>query len=61
MDVKEWTPPDGPMVEVSYTWKLVNVPSWARHKAFEDMPGMSKPTEDAAIVQQTNNGWKAAF
>jgi hypothetical protein len=60
-EIQEWAPPNGPTLRVTYTWRLVNVPSWAKRPEFKDIPGMSKPVQGMAIVQKTNKGWKVVF
>lgn len=63
--VLEWTTPGDrggiQMTQVTYTWKLTGVPSWADSDAFKSIKGMSKPVKAMSIVVKTNNGWKAKF
>lgn len=61
-DVKEWTEPgknSEQIVRVSYTWKLVDVPSWVDKSAFSGVKGMNEPANGAIQLVKTNNGWKA--
>jgi hypothetical protein len=62
-DVEEWTDygKDSTVTQVKFTWHLKDVPSWAKRSEFKDMPGMTKPVDDAAILQKTNNGWKVGL
>jgi hypothetical protein len=62
-EVKEWTEPgkdSGLPIQVQFTWRLVDVPSWANRAEFNAIEGMSTPVEGAAVLQKTNNGWKVA-
>ena len=59
--VKEWAPPEGELLQVSYTWKLVDVPRWARHDSFKGIEGMSAPADDETIVRKTSNGWRVGL
>lgn len=61
-EIKEWTEPgkNGPqVVRVSYTWKIVDVPSWLDKKAFASVKGMNEPADGAMNLVKTSNGWKA--
>jgi hypothetical protein len=63
-DVQEWTEPgkeSGSPIQVKYTWHLVDVPSWASRAEFKDVPGMTTPVQGIAVLQKTNNGWKAVL
>ncbi|MDU3122134.1 MAG: hypothetical protein E6710_06995 [Acinetobacter baumannii] len=44
---------------MSYTWKLVDVPSWVDKKAFAGVKGMNEPAHGAINLVKTSNGWKA--
>lgn len=60
--IKEWTEPGNgnqKVVRVSYTWKLVDVPSWLDKKAFSSVKGMNEPEESMINLVKTSNGWKA--
>ncbi|MGA9722827.1 MAG: hypothetical protein WBQ86_10250 [Candidatus Binatus sp.] len=65
-DVQEWTLPGKDsgapiqLTEVTYTWHLVDVPSWAQRPEFKNIEGMANPAKATAELQMTNNGWKAA-
>lgn len=59
---KEWTEPGQggqKVVRVSYTWKLVDVPSRVDKKAFAGVKGMNEPAHGAINLVKTSNGWKA--
>lgn len=61
-DVLEWTEPgkdSGSPVQVKYTWKLTDVPAWARRPEFADISGLKNPVPATAVVRKTNNGWVA--
>jgi hypothetical protein len=65
-DVQEWTLPGKEsgapvqLTEVTYTWHLVDVPTWAQRPEFKNIEGMATPVKDTAELQMTNNGWKAS-
>ncbi|ELE9043202.1 MULTISPECIES: hypothetical protein [Enterobacteriaceae] len=61
-EIKEWTEPGNggqKVVRVSYTWKLVDIPSWIDRKAFASVKGMNEPADAAMNLVKTSNGWKA--
>ncbi|MDN4357434.1 lipoprotein [Citrobacter portucalensis] len=61
-EIKEWTEPrngNQKVVRVSYTWKLVDVPSWLDKSAFAGVKGMNEPVESVIALVKTSNGWKA--
>ena len=61
-EIKEWTEPgqgNQKVVRVSYTWKLVDDPSWVDKKAFATVKGMNEPSDGAMTLVKTSNGWKA--
>lgn len=61
-EIKEWTEPGNgnqKVVRVSYTWKVVDVPSWVDKKAFSSVKGMNEPEEGMINLVKTSNGWKA--
>ena len=63
-DVQEWTEPgkdSGVPLQVSFTWHLTDVPSWANRAEFKDIQGMTTPVEGMTILQKTNKGWKAVL
>lgn len=47
------------MTQVTYTWKLNDVPGWVDKKAFSGVKGMAEPEEAKIILVKTNNGWAA--
>lgn len=60
--ITEWTEAgeDGmKIVRVSYSWKLVDVPSWLDKSAFAGVKGMNEPVESVIALVKTSNGWKA--
>ena len=65
-DIQEWTLPGKDsgapvqLTEVTYTWHLADVPSWAQRPEFKSVEGMATPVKDTAELQMTNNGWKAS-
>lgn len=44
--------------QISFTWRLTDVPGWARNPAFANIEGMAKPAEEEAEAVQTNKGWE---
>jgi hypothetical protein len=59
-EAEEWTDPTkNPVIQVKYTWHLVDVPSWAKGPEFKNIPGMATPVSDTIQLQKTNKGWKA--
>lgn len=62
-EVKSWTEPSEgngvKMTQVTYTWKLDDVPGWVDKKAFSGVKGMAQPEEAKIILVKTNNGWAA--
>lgn len=61
-DVTKWTAPgqaSGTPVDASFTWKLTNVPSWAKRPEFATIPGMTTPRDGIAHLIKTNDGWQA--
>ena len=61
-DLFEWTEPgkEGTVIQAKFTWHLVDVPPWAKRAEFDSIVGMSTPGNGTALLQRTNNGWKAA-
>jgi hypothetical protein len=64
-EVQEWTEPGDAggvqMIQVKYTWRLKDVPSWAKGPEFASIPGMATPIPGVAVLQKTNKGWKSAM
>ncbi|PWC10087.1 membrane lipoprotein lipid attachment site-containing protein [Brenneria corticis] len=62
-EITNWTEPseaDGLKVtQVSYTWKLADVPGWVDKDAFSGVKGMAEPEEAKIVLVKTNNGWSA--
>lgn len=62
-EITGWTEPsesDGLKVtQVSYTWKLADVPGWVDKDAFSGVKGMAEPEEAKIVLVKTNNGWSA--
>ena len=62
-EVKSWTEPSEgngvKMTQVTYTWKLDDVPGWVDKKAFSGVKGMAEPEEAKIVLVKTNNGWSA--
>lgn len=62
-EVKSWTEPSEgngvKMTQVTYTWKLDDVPGWVDKKAFSGVKGMAEPEEAKIILVKTNNDWAA--
>ncbi|MFU0872147.1 DNA-directed RNA polymerase subunit beta [Kluyvera sichuanensis] len=62
-EIKEWTEPGNSdsqkVTQVSYTWKLSDVPGWVDKDAFSSVKGMSEPEEARIVLVKTNNGWTA--
>lgn len=60
-DVVQWTEPtrdtDAQESRVFYTWRIDNVPAWARHPAFATLQGMDEPVEATATLRKMNDGW----
>ncbi|MGB3550919.1 MAG: hypothetical protein WA993_09520 [Candidatus Binatus sp.] len=62
-DIQRWTEPgedSGKPIEVSYTWHLADVPSWANRPEFKNIEGMATEVKATAELQKTNNGWKTS-
>jgi hypothetical protein len=68
-EIANFTMPDpNHVVDVTYTWKLVNVPSWAKDPAVQQANSnlarffQPDPTgrkhKDEAYLRQTNEGWR---
>lgn len=47
------------MTQVTYTWKLSDIPSWVDKNSFASVKGMSEPEEAKIVLVKTNNGWTA--
>jgi hypothetical protein len=62
VEVQKWTTPadlgGATSTQISYTWRLTDVPGWARNPAFANIQGMAKPAEEEAEAIQTNKGWE---
>ncbi|KHT36898.1 membrane lipoprotein lipid attachment site-containing protein [Pectobacterium carotovorum] len=62
-EVTNWTEPseaDGLKVtQVSYTWKLADVPGWVNKDSFSGVKGMAESEEAKIVLVKTNNGWSA--
>jgi hypothetical protein len=62
-EVKSWTEPSEgngvKMTQVTYTWKLSDIPSWVDKNSFASVKGMSEPEEAKIVLVKTNNGWAA--
>lgn len=62
-EIKDWTEPSEgngvKMTQVTYTWKLDDVPGWVDKNAFSGVKGMSEPEEAKIVLVKTNNGWQA--
>ncbi|TKY80164.1 membrane lipoprotein lipid attachment site-containing protein [Pectobacterium polonicum] len=62
-EITSWTEPseaDGLKVtQVSYTWKLADVPGWVDKDAFSGVKGITEPEEAKIVLVKTNNGWAA--
>ncbi|MEJ7021533.1 lipoprotein [Klebsiella pneumoniae] len=62
-EVKSWTEPSEgngvKMTQVTYTWKLDDVPGWVDKKAFTGVKGLAEPEESKIVLVKTNNGWAA--
>ncbi|WEJ91901.1 MAG: membrane lipoprotein lipid attachment site-containing protein [Klebsiella huaxiensis] len=62
-EVKSWTEPSEgngvKMTQVTYTWKLSDIPSWVDKNSFASVKGMSEPEEAKIVLLKTNNGWTA--
>lgn len=57
-EVQEWTEPGAPSqrIQVKYTWRLTDVPSWAKRPEFDTIPGMSTPVAKGPLLYKTSNG-----
>jgi hypothetical protein len=62
VEVQKWTTPadlgGAASTQISYTWRLTDVPGWARNPAFANIQGMAKPADEEAEAIQTNKGWE---
>ncbi|HDH0831504.1 TPA: membrane lipoprotein lipid attachment site-containing protein [Klebsiella oxytoca] len=62
-EIKSWTEPSEgngvKMTQVTYTWKLSDIPSWVDKNSFASVKGMSEPEETKIVLVKTNNGWAA--
>ncbi|MBX9448124.1 DNA-directed RNA polymerase subunit beta [Dickeya chrysanthemi] len=62
-EVTSWTEPSEgngvKMTQVTYTWKLDDVPGWVDKKAFSGVKGMAELEEAKIVLVKTNNGWAA--
>lgn len=58
-EIKEWVNGDSQVIQVTYTEKLTDIPSWVDKKKFSEVGGMDKPIEKTIILQKTNNGYRA--
>ena len=63
-EIQEWTEPGDAggiqVIQVKYTWRLKDVPSWAKRPEFDSIPGMATPIPGVTVLQKTNKGWKSA-
>jgi hypothetical protein len=63
-DVQEWTLPGEQSeipIEVTYTWHLTDVPSWAKRSEFYEIEGMKTPVKATAVLRKTSNGWRVVL
>jgi len=51
----------GKALKADYTWKLANVPSWAKRAEFNAIPGMNTPVPATAALQKTGDGWQVVM
>lgn len=60
-DVAQWTEPtrgtDAQLSRVFYTWRIDQVPAWARDPAFATLQGMTEPVEATVTLRKLNDGW----
>jgi hypothetical protein len=61
-EVVRWTEPtsNGQAIatQITYTWKIVDQPSWTNEKDFAGVKGIAAPVTASITAQKTNDGWQ---
>lgn len=61
-EVVRWTEPtsNGQAIatQITYTWKIVDQPSWTDEKDFSGVQGISTPVTASITAQKTSDGWQ---